>query len=106
MAIKQRLYNTVLRVAISMSFDVTRYLKFLKPHHGLVKKDRNPLVILNSLKGRISIDSPLGKALLHHTVNDKVTVQGNAGGREFNFDVIVRNIEKLEDDGEDEMRKY
>jgi transcription elongation factor GreA len=60
----------------------------------------------NSLKGRISIDSPLGKALLHHKINDKITVMGNAGGKDFQFDVIVRNIEKLEDNGEDELRKY
>ena len=60
----------------------------------------------NSLKGRISIDSPLGKALLHHKVNDKVTVTGNANGKDFCFDTIIRNIEKLVDNGEDELRKY
>jgi transcription elongation factor GreA len=60
----------------------------------------------NSLKGRISIDSPLGKALLNKKVNDRVVVRGNANGREFNFEVIIRKIEKLEDNGEDELRKY
>lgn len=60
----------------------------------------------NSLKGRISIDSPLGKALLNKKINDRITVQGNATGTPFFFDVIIRNIEKLEDNGEDEMRKY
>jgi transcription elongation factor GreA len=60
----------------------------------------------NSLKGRISIDSPLGKALLNKKVNERITVQGNAGGKEFYFDVVIRNIEKLEDNGEDELRKY
>ena len=60
----------------------------------------------NSLNKKISIDSPLGKALLHHKVNDKVTINGNAAGKEFYFDVIIRNIEKLEDNGEDELKKY
>jgi transcription elongation factor GreA len=60
----------------------------------------------NSLKGKISIDSPLGKALLHHKINDKVTISGNAAEKDFCFDVIIRNIEKLEDNGEDELRKY
>jgi transcription elongation factor GreA len=60
----------------------------------------------NSLKGRISIDSPLGKALLHHKINDNVAIMGNAGGKEFSFHVIIRNIEKLEDNGEDDLRKY
>ena len=60
----------------------------------------------NSLKGKISIDSPLGKALLKHKVNEKISVVGNAGGKDFSFEVIIKNIEKLEDNGEDELRKY
>ncbi len=57
----------------------------------------------NATKGRISIDSPLGKAMLHHKVNDRVTVRVNDS---YSYDVIIRKIEKLEDDGSDEMRKY
>jgi transcription elongation factor GreA len=57
----------------------------------------------NSLKGRISIDSPLGKALLHHKISDQVTIVVNEA---CSYEVIVRNIEKLEDSGEDELRKY
>jgi transcription elongation factor GreA len=57
----------------------------------------------NATKGRISIDSPLGKAMLHHKVNDTVNVKVNDN---YSYDVIIRKIEKLEDDGSDEMRKY
>ncbi len=57
----------------------------------------------NSIKKRISIDSPLGKALLHHKVDDKVSVRINDTSA---YDVIIRKIEKIEDDGTDEMRKY
>jgi transcription elongation factor GreA len=57
----------------------------------------------NSLKGKVSIDSPLGKALLHHKVLDQVTVKVNDT---CSYDVIIRKIEKLEDDGEDELKKY
>lgn len=57
----------------------------------------------NSLKGKISIDSPLGKALLHHKVSDKVTVRISEAN---SYEVIIRTIEKLEDDGEDQLRKY
>jgi transcription elongation factor GreA len=57
----------------------------------------------NSLKGKISIDSPLGKALLRHKVSDKVTVRANETS---SYDVVIKNIEKLEDDGEDQLRKY
>jgi transcription elongation factor GreA len=57
----------------------------------------------NATKGRISIDSPLGKAMLHHKINDKVNVRVNDN---YAYDVIIRKIEKLDDDGADEMRKY
>lgn len=57
----------------------------------------------NSIKKRISIDSPLGKALLHHKVNDRISVSINDN---YAYDVIIRKIDKIEDDGTDEMRKY
>lgn len=57
----------------------------------------------NSLKGKISIDSPLGKALLNHKVNDTVTIKVNDS---YSYDVVIRKIEKEEDDGTDELRKY
>lgn len=57
----------------------------------------------NATKGRISIDSPLGKAMLRHKVNDRITVRVNDN---YGYDVVIRKIEKLEDDGADEMRKY
>jgi transcription elongation factor GreA len=57
----------------------------------------------NSLKGRISIDSPLGKAILHHKVSDSITIQVS---ETYSYEVVIKNIEKLEDNGEDELRKY
>lgn len=57
----------------------------------------------NSLKGLISIDSPIGKALLGHKVGDRVFVeiQPNAG-----YYVEIRNIQNTEDDGSVELRKF
>ncbi|MBH1942165.1 GreA/GreB family elongation factor [Mobilitalea sibirica] len=57
----------------------------------------------NSLKGRIGMDSPLGKALMRRRVMDKVSVKVDEN---YSYEVVIRKIEKLEDDGEDEMRKY
>jgi transcription elongation factor GreA len=57
----------------------------------------------NSIKGLISIDSPLGKALLHHKVDDQVSVKISDT---YSYDVIIRKIEKLQDDGTDQLRKY
>lgn len=57
----------------------------------------------NSIKGLISIDSPLGKALLHHKVDDQVSVKISDT---YSYDVIIRKIERLQDDGTDQLRKY
>ena len=55
----------------------------------------------NSLEGRISIESPLGKALLGHKVGDRVHVQVGNGG----YNVEIRAIDK--DGGEEEsIRKF
>lgn len=57
----------------------------------------------NSIKGRISIESPLGMSLLHHKVDDRVTIEIDDRN---SYQVIIRKIEKQEDDGTDELRKF
>ncbi len=56
----------------------------------------------NSLKGLISNESPLGKALLRHKVGDTVHVQVNES---VGYDVRIRRIENTEDDG-DKIRSF
>lgn len=51
----------------------------------------------NSLDGRISVESPLGKALLGHKVGDRVYVKVNES---VGYDVIVKNIDKNTDEEE------
>ena len=55
----------------------------------------------NSMEGRISIESPLGKAILGHKAGDRVHVMVGDGG----YDVVIRSIEKDAGD-EDEIRKF
>ena len=57
----------------------------------------------NSLKGLISIDSPLGKALLHHKVGDTVEVHVN---KTTSYEVEIRSISAAADEEEDEIRKF
>jgi len=57
----------------------------------------------NSLKGLISIESPMGKALMGHKVGDRVTVQVND---KVSYDVIINDIDKSTDDTLDELAKY
>ena len=57
----------------------------------------------NSLEGRISNESPIGKAILGHKVGDRVHVKVNDN---FGYDVIIKRIENTVDDGTDKMRSY
>lgn len=57
----------------------------------------------NSLKGLISIESPLGAALMKHKVGDVVHVVVNDN---ISYDVEIKNIDKSSDDSEDAIRQY
>ena len=57
----------------------------------------------NSLKGLISIESPLGKQLLGHKVGDRVTINVNS---EINYDVTITGIENTGLDEEDAIRDF
>lgn len=57
----------------------------------------------NSLKGLISTESPIGKAILGKKVGDRVfiRVSGDAG-----YYVVIKEIENTVDDGSDQLRSY
>lgn len=57
----------------------------------------------NSMKNLISIESPLGKALLHHQVGDTVTIPVND---DYSYDVIIREIKDTSDDEDDNIRAF
>lgn len=57
----------------------------------------------DSLKGLISIDSPLGKAITGHKVGDKVYVKVSD---DYGYYVEIKKIEKTVDDGSDDIRSY
>ena len=57
----------------------------------------------NSVKNLISIESPLGKALLHHRVGDTVTIPVSA---DYSYDVIIREIRDTGDEEDDFIRKF
>lgn len=57
----------------------------------------------DSLNGLISIESPLGKALLKKKVGDIVTVHVNDS---VSYDVKVVDIDKSTDDKNDKIRQY
>ena len=50
----------------------------------------------DALHGRISKESPVGRALLGQKAGDRVHIQVNDS---YGYDVVIRNIEKGSDDG-------
>jgi transcription elongation factor GreA len=57
----------------------------------------------NSLKGMISIESPLGKALMGHKVGDRVLVEVNSS---YSYYVVIRSIENTPEDESETLRKF
>lgn len=57
----------------------------------------------NSLGGMISIESPIGRALLGHKVGERVKVQVND---KVSYYVVIRAIKKTTDESTDTIRKF
>ena len=57
----------------------------------------------NSLKNYISIESPIGKALLGHKKGDVCTVKVN---ETVSYNVKILNIDENEDDSQDEIKSF
>ena len=57
----------------------------------------------NSMKNLISIESPMGKALMGHKVNDRVHIKVDD---DYSYDVVIKSIENTIDDGSDAIRKF
>ena len=57
----------------------------------------------SSLNGLISIESPIGKALLGHKVGDRVFVKVN---EDFGYYVVIQKIENTQDEDGDKIRSF
>ena len=57
----------------------------------------------NSLEGLISVESPIGKALMGHKEGDRVYVEVNA---RYGYYLLVKKIEKNPDEEEDKLRSF
>jgi len=57
----------------------------------------------NSMKGYISTESPLGKAILGHKAGDRVMVEVNAS---YGYYVEIKSIEKNQTDEDDKIRSF
>lgn len=57
----------------------------------------------DSMKGFISIDSPLGKAIKGHKLGDRIYIKVSD---DYGYYVVVKGIEQTMDDGTDDIRNY
>ncbi|MBM6948103.1 transcription elongation factor GreA [Mordavella massiliensis] len=57
----------------------------------------------SSLNGKISIESPIGKALMKHRAGDRVYVKVNDSAGYY---VVIRSVEKTDGEDGDAIRKY
>lgn len=57
----------------------------------------------DSLHNLISIESPLGKALMGHKEGERVEVRVNDS---YSYPVVIKKIIKTEDDSQDRIRSY
>lgn len=60
-------------------------------------------VRVNALEGIISKESPIGAALMGHRIGETVSVRVNDS---YSYDLVIRAIEKGEDDGEIPINRY
>ena len=57
----------------------------------------------DALNGLVSIESPIGKALMGHKVNDRVFVKVN---KQYGYYLVIKGIEDAKDDSGDRIRGY
>lgn len=57
----------------------------------------------NSMKGLISIESPLGKAILHHRAGDTVTVKISD---DYSYDVVIKEVGEAIDESKDAIKGF
>lgn len=57
----------------------------------------------DSVKGRISSESPIGKALMKHKAGDRVEIKVNEN---YSYFVVVKSIENTGEEDTDKIRSY
>lgn len=57
----------------------------------------------NSMKNLISTESPIGKAILHHKVGDRIEVKVNDN---YSYYIVIKQIENTTEDENDNIRGY
>lgn len=57
----------------------------------------------NSMKNRISTESPIGKAILGHKVGDRIQIKVS---EDYSYYIVIKQIENTSEDAEEGIRKF
>ena len=97
----ERMIRTAKVIEVTGGADAVGLFDRVTIYNEMAKKEMVVRIVTtlrqDALKGRVSKESPVGKAVLGRKVGDRATVQVNNG---YSYDVIIRAIEPGEDTGE------
>ena len=103
----QAMIRTAKVITVSGTEDTVGLFDTVTVYHGAMKKEMSLRVVTglrqDALKGLISKESPVGKAILGHRVGDTVTVEVSS---DMKYTLEIRAIEKGSDDASLEISSY
>ncbi|MDY3984213.1 GreA/GreB family elongation factor [Dysosmobacter sp.] len=103
----ERMIRTAKVIEVKTREDAVGLFDKVTIFNEMVKKEMNIQIVTtlrqDVLKGLVSKESPVGKALMGHKVGDRVQVEVNPGMKYF---VEIRAIEKGRDDESMEINSY
>ena len=103
----ERMIRTAKVIEVKAEADVVGLFDKVTIYNEMVKKEMNIQIVTtlrqDALKGLVSKESPVGKALMGRKVGDRVQVEVSP---ELKYFVEIRTIEKGEDDASMEISAY
>ena len=103
----ERMIRTAKVIQVRDTADAVGLFDKVTVFHGLTRQEMTIRIVTtlrqDALKGLISKESPVGKALLGRRVGDQVTVETGPGTR---YTMEIRAIEKGEDDASLDISSY
>ena len=103
----ERMIRTAKVIEVKTETDAVSLFDKVTIYNEMAKKEMNIQIVTtlrqDVLKGLVSKESPVGKALMGHRVGDRVQVEVSP---ELKYFVEIRAIEKGEDDASMEISSY
>lgn len=103
----ERMIRTAKVIEVQTDSDAVSLFDKVTIYNEMVRKEMDIRIVTtlrqDVLKGLVSKESPVGKALMGHKVGDRVQVEINP---ELKYFVEIRAIEKGEDDASMEISSY